>query len=46
MNGKGVYKWANGKEYTGQFKANRINGNGKIVHPDGSTYEGQWQDGV
>ena len=33
----------NGDIYTGDFVAGYYEGNGKVVYPDGSTYEGEWK---
>lgn len=30
MSGKGIYKWANGAEYIGDWKDNKRNGKGKM----------------
>ena len=29
--GKGVYKWPDGRVYTGEWKKNKMEGNGKVV---------------
>jgi hypothetical protein len=38
--GHGVYTWANGAKYDGEYKDNKKNGHGLHTWPDGSMYEG------
>ena len=43
IHGKGVYQFANGDIYEGQWQYNKANGTGKFTHAsDGATYEGEW----
>ena len=39
--GHGVYTWANGAKYDGEYKDNKKNGHGLHTWPDGSIYEGE-----
>ena len=40
----GTYTFASKAEYTGDFAANKFEGNGSYVWPDGRRYDGQWKD--
>ncbi len=42
--GKGVYKFSNGDEYTGNFKREMANGIGRMIYNSGSEYLGEWKD--
>lgn len=42
MCGKGVYKYANGSVYDGEFKNGMHHGNGKYEFPNATIYEGEW----
>jgi len=44
-NGEGVYQWANGTQYIGEFKDGRQHGTGLLVMPSGSSYDGEWRAG-
>lgn len=44
--GLGVYKYANGDVYEGQFKDGYMHGKGLYRFSDGDTYEGDFSDGV
>ena len=45
--GLGTLKWKDGKTvYTGEFKAGRREGKGKITYPNGKIYEGAWKAGL
>lgn len=55
MNGRGVFRWPDGKKYVGYYKEDRKNGYGVLTRyslptnhtrPDGSQYKGGWTDGV
>jgi len=46
----GIYVYANGNEYQGDFKYNMINGHGTLINHLGDLsqrgkYEGEWKDG-
>ena len=45
LDGWGVYDFANGSQYRGQFRAGLQHGFGKMTAPNGSFFEGVWQDG-
>ena len=45
MYGKGVLKWGDGREYTGDFENDKRHGDGKFKWKDGRIYIGQWRDG-
>jgi hypothetical protein len=44
MSGKGVYKFANGDMYTGNFTNGKKNGVGKYNYANGDIYEGEWKN--
>jgi hypothetical protein len=44
-NGNGVYKWANGNEYLGNFFDDYKHGYGEMYWPDGRFYKGLWENG-
>jgi len=46
MQGHGVYTWANGAKYDGEYKDNKKNGHGLHTWPDGSMYEGEYLEGM
>ena len=41
--GYGVYRWANGDVYDGQFEGNERHGLGRKLYADGRVEEGLWQ---
>ena len=41
-NGTGIYLYASGAKYIGQFKDGEIHGIGTCYYTDGSTYRGEW----
>ena len=45
MNGQGIYKWPDGRCYTGGYSNNKKDGYGVFVWPSGKRYEGYWQHG-
>eukprot|EP00985_Skeletonema_marinoi_P024104 scaffold16520_cov151-Skeletonema_marinoi.AAC.5 len=45
MNGKGIYKWANGVTYDGEWLDNMAHGEGKVTYKDGREYSGDWHVG-
>jgi len=44
-NGYGVYKWANGNEYRGNFIEDYKHGYGEMYWNDGRFYKGLWENG-
>ena len=44
MHGRGVFKFANGDMYDGDWKDNYMHGRGFFKYADGSSYEGEWKD--
>lgn len=42
--GYGVYKWANGSLYKGNWDQNKISEYGEYNWNDGRTYQGYWLD--
>lgn len=46
MQGKGVFKWADGRVYEGQFVKDNKEGEGEMHWPDGRRYIGQWKQGT
>ena len=44
--GKGKYKWADGREYNGEWNGDIQNGQGELVHANGVVYNGNWVDGA
>lgn len=42
QNGNGVFLFADGARYIGQFKNGEINGTGSCYYTDGSRYQGEW----
>ena len=45
MEGKGVYTWADGRRYQGEYFKDKKHGFGKYTWADGRCYEGQWGNG-
>lgn len=44
--GLGVLIWQDGSKYQGQFKADKMEGNGRMTQANGSMYQGQWANGM
>ena len=44
IQGKGVYKWNDGRVYEGMWNASKMHGLGKLTWPDGRYYEGEYVD--
>jgi 1-phosphatidylinositol-4-phosphate 5-kinase len=43
--GRGIMKWVDGSEYSGEWREGKIHGRGTMVWENGSRYSGQWEDG-
>ncbi|HNI27485.1 MAG TPA: hypothetical protein PLJ29_14060 [Leptospiraceae bacterium] len=41
--GKGIYIFADGRRYEGNFKDDFFSGKGIMYYPDGQVYIGQWK---
>lgn len=44
--GKGVFTWASGNIYKGEYFEDERHGNGQMLWTDGSIYEGEWVKGI
>ena len=44
-NGYGVYSWADGNKYEGEFLCGKENGQGTLYYSNGNKYVGSWKDG-
>lgn len=44
--GEGVFVWASGNIYKGQYHKDERNGYGRMEWTDGSAYEGEWKNGI
>ncbi len=44
-NGRGIYSWADGRRYEGEFLGGRLNGRGTLTWPNGERYVGDFRDG-
>jgi len=40
----GVYTWADKRQFIGDWKNNKMDGEGVFVWPDGRKYHGQYKD--
>lgn len=45
MHGRGVFTWADGRCYEGQYLNDKKHGRGKYTWPDGRMYDGQFAHG-
>lgn len=45
MHGRGLLKWADGKQYEGFFVNDKRQGVGVFKWKDGRVYDGEWLDG-
>ena len=45
MHGEGVYKWKDGRVYSGHYIYDAKSGFGVYTWPDGRTYKGNWHRG-
>ena len=46
MNGHGIFKWADGRIYEGDWNNDLRHGEGEMKWPNGRKYKGGWKDGV
>lgn len=40
----GIYQWADGRCFNGEWKNNKMEGRGVFTWPDGRKYEGEYID--
>jgi len=40
----GVFEYANGDHYEGDWSGDKKNGKGVMKHKDGTKYDGEWKD--
>lgn len=45
MDGKGIFRWPDGKTYEGEYVKDKKQGKGTYKWPDGRVYEGGWHNG-
>ena len=45
MDGEGVFKWPDGREYNGHYFEDEKNGYGEFSWPNGKKYRGLWKNG-
>ena len=45
MHGKGVFTWADGRQYIGQWKGGKQDGIGTYISKEGVKKQGEWQGG-
>ena len=45
MNGKGVFIWADGRKYEGEYKNDKKEGFGEFEWVNGKKYRGYWKNG-
>lgn len=45
MHGQGIYTWADGRKYEGEYINDKKHGFGIYTYPDGRSYKGQWANG-
>ena len=45
MDGEGLYTWADGRRYQGQYVQDKKHGRGKYTWANGRSYDGEWKDG-
>lgn len=45
MDGVGVFTWADGRKYEGEYVEDKKEGHGIFTWPDQRRYDGQWKDG-
>ena len=45
MHGFGVFNWADGRKYEGEYFDDLREGKGIFTWPDGRKYDGEWKNG-
>ena len=45
MQGSGIFTWADGRKYNGDYNNDKKEGFGTFTWPDGKKYEGNWSGG-
>ena len=45
MEGKGIFKWPDGRTYNGDYLNDQKHGYGEFTWPDGRYYKGYWKEG-
>ena len=45
MQGRGVFTWADGRRYEGEYFNDKKEGRGRFEWPDGRSYDGYWRAG-
>ena len=45
MEGKGIFKWPDGRVYEGEYKNDKKDGYGEFEWADGRKYKGYWKNG-
>ena len=45
MHGRGLFTWADGRTYDGEYYDDKKQGYGVFTWPDGRRYEGYWLNG-
>jgi hypothetical protein len=44
MNGLGLFKWTDGREYNGNYLKGKKHGKGVFKYQNGDSYNGDWVD--
>ena len=44
MEGKGIFKWPDGRVYEGEYKNDKKDGYGEFEWADGRKYKGYWKN--
>ena len=45
VNGQGTYTWADGEQYSGEYKDGKRTGQGTYTYSDGTSDRGMWRNG-
>ena len=45
MHGRGIFTWADGRKYEGEYYDDKKAGHGVFTWPDGRMYDGLWKNG-